>query len=83
MTINEATIEKVAAELIVRGGKLLRPGDLLVIDGGEVVYVDGMTLGDYFDEVLIAKYTPRSREKSVNIDHRPYYRRFERRHKRN
>lgn len=76
MTIDDATIEKVTAAIRFRGDKLLHPGDLLVIDWGEVVYIEGMTVGDYFAEAIVAKYKPRIRSRAMKADSRPYYRKF-------
>jgi len=74
--------EKSATRVLV-AGKRLRSGDVLMIDGGEVVYVDGMTVGDYFAEAIFVKYKPQTRGRSIKTDNRPYYRKLEKKHKSN
>ena len=83
MKIEDVAIDKISASLLTRRGSLLIPGDVLAIDGGEVVYVEGMTLGDYFEEAMFTKYRPTIKPHTPKIDSRPYYRRLEKRHKRN
>ena len=80
MTIDAVAFERSSSRIVVPNNRFLREGDVLEIDGGEIVYVENMTVGDYFTEATMCQYKPIIRERVKKIDKRPYYRKFEKRH---